>query len=315
MQFLSMKRIFIFGGSGFIGSNLIEKLIIKGYTLYILLSPENKNHYLKEKVGVRIVFGKIDNIDLIKSIIENEAIDEVIHLVSNIISSSNHLEYLNELKIIIFPTLELIPFLAEKGVKFIYFSSGGAIYGDSENNKLKESDPVNPISYYGLSKLIIEEAIKTESKKTRLNFLIFRPSNPYGFNSRLNKNFGLISNCIDKILKREKIIIWGDGSIIRDYIYIDDLVEVVSNIIEAGDNNRVYNIGSGIGTSISDVLNILKNINNDFQIEYGEKRSTDVQSVILDISDIAKFKIKPFVSINNGIQKMYDIQKISYTIK
>jgi UDP-glucose 4-epimerase len=195
-----MRKILIFGGSGFIGGYLIENLIVKGYTIYILLNHENKNEYLKKKDGIRIVYGKIDNVELIKSIIENEAIDEVLHLVSNIISSSNYHEYLIELKTIIFPTLELIPFLSKKRVKIIYFSSGGAIYGDSNNNELKESDPVSPISYYGLSKLIIEEAIKTESRKSNLSFLIFRPSNPYGYNSRLKRNFGLISNCIDKIL-------------------------------------------------------------------------------------------------------------------
>lgn len=304
-----MKNILIFGGSGFIGSRLVSKLLNDGFKLVILSRHKSINGQFKQP-RVKFIYGKIENLDLIKSTIESEKIDEIIHLVSNLLPSSSYSDYLLELKLVVLPTLSILPFLSKQRVKINYFSSGGAIYGASEKNKKrKETDKLQPISYYGLSKLIIENAIKMENLKSNLSFLIFRPSNPYGYNERLNHNHGLIANCVNKVLNNEKIIIWGDGSVIRDYIYIDDLIEIVSTILQDGINNKVFNVGTGIGISILDIISVLKNIRQNVQVEFKESRSTDIPSVVLDISKISSYYKTPFLSVSEGINKIFSFQE------
>lgn len=100
---------------------------------------------------------------------------------------------------------------------------GSTIYGVNKKEGFSESDNTEPISYYGQSKLILEESIMLEGRRQGLNYLILRPSNPYGMGQNTYGKQGLIAACIGHILNGEKITIWGDGSVIRDYIHINDL--------------------------------------------------------------------------------------------
>lgn len=307
-------NVLLIGGAGFIGANLLKTFINNdAYNIFVLETPFaniSKLQHFGEKIT--IFKGVLADYDLLQSIILDHNIDVIIHLVSTLVPGSSYDDYKREFENIIFPTVRLMGLCAEKNIKFIYFSSGGTIYGNNSQEKFLETDLREPISYYGLSKQIIEDSILFEHRRANLRYLIVRPSNPFGSGQSLNGVQGLIAVAIGKIMANEPLTIWGDGSSIRDYIYIDDLANMMYELINKDVENEIVNIGSGIGYSINDILLHLKNIAGDkLIVKYETSRSVDVTSVILNIT-----KLESLIKINNtpleeGISMFYnDVKSI-----
>ena len=200
---------------------------------------------------------------------------------------------------------------AKEKIKFVYFSSGGTIYGNrNEMKPFSEKDEVSPISYYGWSKQIMENSILFMHRTKGLPYLIIRPSNPYGHGQNIYAKQGLVAVAIGKILEGKPVEVWGDGSSIRDYIYIDDLAVSVYQLIERNACNTTLNIGSGRGYSVNDVLAFLKIVSGiDYKIEYKNTRPVDVSNMVLDVT-----KLKEFIDIVNtpfmdGIKIFFEEEK------
>lgn len=303
------QNILVIGGAGFIGANLLKDLVKKDkYNLFVLEAPfANISKLQTIEKDITIFKGILADYDLLQSIIVDHSISVVIHLVSTLVPGSSYDDYKREFENIIFPTVRLMGLCAEKNIKFVYFSSGGTIYGNNSHDKFIEEDLREPISYYGLSKQIIEDSILFEHRRANLRYLILRPSNPFGPGQSLNGVQGLIAVAIGKILANEPIIIWGDGSSVRDYIYIDDLVDATFELIHKEIENETLNIGSGIGYSINDILSCLKNIVGEkIAVKYETSRSVDVSSVVLDVTKLQSFVKPTTTSIEDGIQLFYD---------
>lgn len=312
-----MKNILLIGGAGFIGSNIAKQLIINNYSVFVLEPPgANFSRLYQIEDKVKIYYGKLEQYDLIRDILNKNTIDTVIHLASTLIPSSSLQSYLFEFDTVIKPTINLFPILSELNVKLVYFSSGGTIYGLRKGTSFSELSEIAPISYYGQSKLIIEESIKFEHRNSGLKYLILRPSNPYGIGQAIHGKQGLIAACIGNIIKNESITIWGDGSVIRDYIYIDDLVNAIITIIKLGGDNEIYNIGTGTGYSVSEVINIItKCIDEKIKVKYVDARSVDVPSVILDVTKLHAI-IKPdYLSLEEGIKAFFLHEKQKFNNK
>ena len=304
-----MTNILFIGGAGFIGSNLIQAFVGNSqYKIYVY-EPNFANisritHYNED---ITIIRGSLDDFENLKKLILTNDIEIVVHLVSTLLPGSSYNDYKNEFETVIFPTINLMSLCSELKIKLVFFSSGGTVYGNSTNEKFCESDILAPISYYGLSKQIIENNILFEHRTKKMEYLILRPSNPYGPGQSLFANQGLIAVSLGKIINKEPITIWGDGNSIRDYIYIDDLSKIFFNLIDNGIKNEIVNIGSGEGHSINDVITIFKNIlPKSFEVEYEKSRKVDVTNMVLDISllrSITKFIPTP---LEIGIQKFYN---------
>ena len=223
----------------------------------------------------------------------------------------NYNDYKQEFENVIFPTVRLMQLCSKMKVQFVFFSSGGTVYGERKTVvPFLETDPKEPISYYGLSKQMIENSILFENRVSNLQYLILRPSNPFGPGQNINGRQGLIAVALGKVLSGEPITIWGDGSSIRDYIYISDLAKIVTDLLEANTSNLIVNIGSGKGYSIKQVLNIINNIvDEEIQVEYTPSRKNDVSNMILDTT-----LLKTLVRVNNtpielGIKQFYEYEK------
>ena len=270
--------------------------------------PKGANLQRLEGVNVTVFQCTLGNVNTISDIIKENKIDVVVHLVSTLIPGSSYDDYKQEYKSIIFPSIELMEICAERGVKFIYFSSGGTIYGN-RNDALPfvEQDPMAPISYYGWSKQMMENSILFMHRTKGLKYLIIRPSNPYGHGQNLYGKQGLVAVAIGKILKDEPVEVWGDGSAVRDYIYIDDLANVFSQLIEKDVNNSTLNIGSGRGYSVNDVLAFLKIVSKkDFKIVYKNPRPVDVSNMVLDNSNLRQYIDIEFTPFMEGIKNFYN---------
>jgi len=311
-----MKNILFIGGAGFIGSNLISPFLNdSGYRIFVFETPLSDISRLSiYKDKIKLIRGFLSNFDLLQTVIVEHKIDKIVHLVSTLIPGSSYEDYKREYENVIFPTVKLMGLCAERDIEFVYFSSGGTVYGDDSTGKFKESDTLAPISYYGLSKQIIENSILFENRIKNLDYLIIRPSNPFGPGQNLNSGQGLIAVAIGKILSNEPLVIWGDGYTVRDYMYIDDLSDSFFNLIESNVKNDIINIGSGFGYSINDIIVQLKNIvEEDVKVVYEKSRIVDVSNMVLDISKLHSYVKVKHTPIKYGVKQFYEYIKTIIT--
>ena len=305
-----MKNFLFVGGGGFLGSNIIAKVLaVCADCAVTVVEPEKASVHRLASSTVKIFRCELKDIEELKKIIAKEEIDTVVHLVSTIIPESNYVAFQQEISDVIIPTIRLQEYCAERNIKFVYFSSGGTVYGESviEDSLFSEEHPLLPISYYGLSKQMLENHIYFLYRTRNLRYVVLRPSNPYGLGQNLFGRQGLIAVALGKILTGEPISVWGDGNSVRDYIYIEDLSSVVAEIILSGSvENITLNIGSGRGYCVNEIVDILCEIVEEpVKIKYMPGRRNDVSSVVLDVSRLKS--IVPFtpMDIREGIARFY----------
>lgn len=291
-------NILILGGKGFLGrqcSNVLKK---------------KHNVYIADRLDLcedRYYKIELRHVTEIKKIIKDNKIDCVLHFVSSLIPSSDLFQYKQDVENVYIPTIELLEFCAENRVKFLYLSSGGAVYG-KQREVFNEHTKRSPISLYGLSKLNFENLIQFFHETAGLEYLIVRPSNPYGMGQNIYGKQGLIAVIIGKIKNNEPIVIWGDGSAIKDYIYIDDFTFYLESLISNKFAwNDTYNIGSGYGSSVNDVLNAFK-INKIKlpEIKYIASKNSDVSRMILDCTRIQELIPHNNKGLSEGVKIFYD---------
>ena len=181
------------------------------------------------------------------------------------------------------------------------------MYGTSNHSPTNENNCLRPISSYGIIKLTIENYLKLYEKMFGIQALIIRPSNPYGPRQSHLISHGVINTFLTRIKENSEIIVYGNGSAIKDYIYITDLVEACY-MLSLVRNSGVYNIGYGEGTSINDIIKIIAQITKSTpQIVYKEFKEFDVQKIILDITHLkSSINWTPKVSLIEGIQKQWN---------
>ncbi len=307
-----MCSILFIGGAGFIGSTLIKHVMMRHEDVDIsVIEPSFANVSRLDGLNVSIFRSELNNFDYIESIIRKQKIDTIVHLVSTLVPGSGYDDYTREIQNVSFPTLKLTQLCSELDIKFVYFSSGGTIYGNrKEPIPFKETDQKEPISFYGLTKLMIENNILFEHRTRGLKYLIVRPSNPYGHGQALNGRQGIIAVALGKILSGGSIEIWGDGTSIRDYIYIDDLGKIFCQLLENNVINTEINIGSGKGYSVNDIISELESVVSEpVRVEYKPARSADVSTMILSTDRLSKYVDLKLTSLEEGLRQFYKEEK------
>ena len=189
--------------------------------------------------------------------------------------------------------------------RFVFLSSGGSLYGNAEHIPTPETSPTKPISIYGEKKLAIEKLLATYRVERDLDYTAIRASNPYGpYQIGKNKQ-GLVGSALIAGLKLSPFEVWGDGGIVRDFVFIDDLVDGIVQATNRDSVFREFNLGSGKGLSVNEVLDVCDEfLNHPLERIYKEGRSSDVQKSVLDISRAEnEFNWKPTTSLKQGIAR------------
>jgi len=300
-----MKKVLILGGFGFIRTNLTEELINRGeYEIYIFeaINAIIQNPDLLKKT--KVYYDDFHNIEDFEVIFKEQLIDTVIHLINTNNPSSSNTNIIFDIKSNLINTINLLNIMLKYNCKNIVFlSSGGTIYGVSkERNNKKEADLKNPISSYGIVKLTIEKYLHLYNNLYGLNYLILRPSNPYGEYHNSQKQ-GIINVILKKVFNGETVEIWGDGTVVRDFIYVKDLVKIIVDLIESKIQNDIFNIGSGKGYSINDIIEITQNEIGNFKLEFKDARKVDVPYLILNTDKLERQLDLNLTSIEDGIKK------------
>ena len=214
-----------------------------------------------------------------------QGVDLVYHLISTTVPSGSNADPISDVNSNLVGTLRLLDFMRCAGVRrIVYGSSGGTVYGNPQALPVSEAHPLQPISSYGVVKVAIENYLKIQSDLTGLTANILRISNPYGMHQTRIGSQGLIATFVAKLMREEPIEIWGDGSTVRDYVYVHDVARA---LLLAGQRTQsgVFNIGSGVGHSVNEVLSqVLHHTRLNGDVRYLPKRGFDVQDTFLDIS-------------------------------
>jgi len=295
----------ILGGNGFIGSHLVDKLLADGHTVRVF--DKYKEYFRRPIPEVEYCFGDFGNRGLLSDALAD--IDVVFHLISTTLPKTSNDDPVFDVQSNIIESL----FLMEKCVacqikKIVFISSGGTIYGESKILPVTEDGPKNPVCSYGITKLMIEKYLFLFGHLYGLRSAIIRPSNPYGPRQNPKSIQGVIPVFLGKVKAGEPIEIWGDGEIVRDYIYIEDLVDGIYRAALLEASYAIFNIGSGVGYSINEILRIIREVVGlETKVTYTEKRSLDVPKIYLDISG-AKEELswEPVTLLADGIKKTWD---------
>lgn len=302
----------LIGGAGFIGKNLSNTLIDDGHEVVIV---DRNSTLLKGSTTFTGVSGFYDldivDVDAMLKLVDSLLIDCVVNLVSTLLPSSSLDVFCAEMASSMLPSFKLVQHLADRKIKYVYFSSGGTIYGRNQNKFVSENESSQPINFYGYSKQIFEEYLGLVHRMGGLDYLVIRPTNPYGTYQSAIKMQGFISVLLDRINSGKEIEIWGDGSVVRDYIWVGDLVRAVADILEKDVWNATFNIGSGVGHTLNDVVAIAESITKKrVTIVFKESRPIDVDHIVLDISKLKNLiNFKP-MSLVDGM-KLY-IKKLNH---
>jgi len=299
------SNILITGGLGRIGQKLVKQLAVLGHNIHIISTTIGDSNTLITSKKIKIYKTDFLNFTQMKRIIEKQNIDTVIHLADKPIPSEVEVDPFSGIKEYIFGTVKLFTLCQELKVKkFIFPSSGGTVYGQAKHFPIKEDDRTQPLSYYGCMKLSIEQYLYAAEKYGKTDLVIFRISNAYGLHF-IGISQGVIDVFIHLLSEGKNITVWGSGEIIRDYIYIDDISNAFTLAIQKPISG-IFNIGSGVGHSINEILKELsKYFNLKNRVIFKSQRAFDTEKNVLDITKAHKiFRWTPVVSLEKGIEKI-----------
>jgi UDP-glucose 4-epimerase len=307
-------KILLIGGGGFLGTNLAKSLIEAGHVVHLLDKAFRAHDGGHPSIAVS---GRheidIGDVPAIIKLLDELQIDCVANLASTLLPSSDYASFDAELRNMTLPGFQLLNHIASRKIKYVYFSSGGAIYGDAADGPCREQIQPLPISHYGYSKMLFEQYIELVSRTTDLEYMIVRPSNPYGPYQNPNGKQGLIAVAFDKIVNRQPIEIWGDGSVIRDFLWVGDLAAVVTALIGGSSWNATYNIGSGLGYSVKQIIHLIEDIAGvPADVVYKPARQVDATKIVLDISRLQSLLHYQPIDLREGLKKYF---RMAYVTK
>ena len=299
---LADSRVLILGANGFIGRNLSLRLSGSVGELRGFGRAPRSGALTQSTIDWEE--GDIADTASIEPLIRQS--DVVFHLVDSSNPGSSIQESGPRSEDILNSTTRILDACVSSRVdRFVFLSSGGSLYGNTENIPTPETSPTNPISPYGQKKLAIEKLLATYRLDHGLDYVAIRASNPYGAYQVGKNKQGLIGSALIAGLDRRPFEIWGDGTVVRDFVYIDDLVDGIVQATVSDSMFREFNLGSGQGLSVNEVLDVCDEfLDHPLERIYKEGRSQDVQKSILDISRAqSELDWEPTISLQQGIAR------------
>lgn len=271
-------KVLVIGGAGFIGSHIVDELIARNFKVRIY-----GRSLVKYNEAAEFCVG--DFLDVSRLAEALVGIDVVVHSLSTMVPATSALAPDEDVKSNLLGTIKLLDLMKQRSIsRLIYLSSGGTVYGNPYINPVLEAAVLNPISTYGAVKVAIEAFINVAQVEWGLEPVIFRPSNPYGERQGGKRAQGLMSYLLRSAIQRQPITIFGDGGVIRDYIYVTDLARLIAQAVERNVCG-IFNAGSGAGYSISNIVDVVeKETSYRFEKNYLPARPFDVKEIVLDCS-------------------------------
>lgn len=299
--------ILLAGGTGFIGSALARYLADRGHGVRTLsrsaigpasLPPGRVEHFCRD----------------VASISPHDVVFDDISAVVNLMSTTSPARSMSsspqEVAASLLPDINLLDCIRVRRIpKFLFISSGGTVYGIPRQLPVREDHPTEPISSYGVLKLAAEKYGALYCRRANCNWYSLRVSNAYGVAQLAGTEVGAIANFVRRHASGASVEVWGDGTIVRDYVFIDDVLEAIRCLLEGEEiDSGVYNLGSGCGHSLLQAIDLISQVSGTrVAANFAPARSVDVPAIVLDIGRIKSATgWTPIISLEDGIKMMWE---------
>lgn len=300
------KRCLVLGGRGFIGSHLVDSLLARGHAVRCFdrtqVAPLGDTHL--SNPSFELFKGDlVSEADVTEALVGCEV---CFHLASTTLPKSSNADPVFDVESNVLSTVRLLTHAVESGLKKVIFvSSGGTVYGVPTQLPIPETHPTDPVCSYGITKLAIEKYLGLFKRLHGLDYTVLRIANPFGERQRTHASQGAVAVFLGKVLRGEPVEIWGDGSVVRDYIYIADVVDALLAALEWEGNEHVFNIGSGHGRSLNEVLDVIEKVTGRVaDRRYLPGRVFDVPTNVLSIERAQRlWGWSPKISFDQGLRQ------------
>lgn len=299
-------RALVIGGNGFIGSHLVDKLIGRGDEVVVFDLYERRYEPIPSQV--HFIRGDLNQAYLIREALTG--VDIVFHLAWATIHEVSNQDPAADVTTNLIPTIHLLEACRQADIhRVIFTSSGGTIYGPARKWPIPETHPQNPINAYGITKLAVEKYLQMFKHLYGLDYVIFRPSVPYGPRQNPLARQGAVAVFLHRVARGLPITIWGDGSVTRDYFYISDLAEaLIASAEREFDEYHIFNIGGAEEVSLLQLLSLVeKTVDKRAHVEFSPARSFDVPRIVLD-THLARQELdwQPKVPLARGLAQTWN---------
>jgi UDP-glucose 4-epimerase len=296
-------KVVVFGGGGFIGSAIADRLLAEGHALRIFERPRVQPYReFTDSEEVEWVAGDISSMHDVSDAIHG--VDAVLHMVSTTLPKSSNDDPIFDVQTNVVGSLHILNAMVTHRVPSIVFiSSGGTVYGNPLYLPVDENHPTNPVVSYGITKLAIEKYLQVYELLYGIKAITLRVANPYGERQRLETAQGAVGVFLHHAIKGIPVEIWGDGSVTRDYIHVSDVAEAFSTALEYSGEQRLFNVSSGVGISVNGLIDRIEDVlGQSIERRYLAGRSFDVPVNVL-CNELARSELDwtPLVSMGEGI--------------
>ena len=298
-------KILVTGGAGFIGSNVVDAYIEKGYEVVVV---DDLSSGKKENLNKKAKFYKLDICDKALEEVFEKGIDIINHHAAQVDVRKSIADPAFDARINIEGSLNILENCRKYKIKKIIFaSSGGVIYGECGNVLPNEDSPTSPISPYGVSKYAMECYLSSYEKIYGLKYTALRYGNVYGPRQDPYGEAGVVAIFSRKMLNNEEVNIFGDGEQVRDYVYVGDIVKANILCLENGDN-EIFNIGTSKCTSVNRLFSEMKELTHySKDAMYKPPRAGELIRSSLDVGKAEqKLGWKAKVNLKEGLKKIIE---------
>jgi UDP-glucose 4-epimerase len=279
-------NVLVLGGFGFIGTHVVGLLLARGHRVRVLEWPGRRPHdvVLPGWTDVELVEGDFQDAEALNTALRG--VEVVIHLVWTVLPEQSNEDPIYDIESNVVGTMRMLSLARRHRVrKVVFSSSGGIVYGRAQSIPIAEEHRTEPLCSYGITKLAVEKYLELSQQRGDLDYTVLRCSNPYGEGQDGNRPQGAVGVFLSRLKEGKPISIWGDGLVIRDYVYVKDLAEAFVLATEMDTQSRMFNVGSGTGTSLNELIKIMVDVTGVApEVRYGSGRALDVPVNVLDVS-------------------------------
>ncbi|HEY3350245.1 MAG TPA: NAD-dependent epimerase/dehydratase family protein [Thermoanaerobaculia bacterium] len=276
-----MARVVVTGGAGFLGRHIVRALSEAGVEVCVLDRLPPRDAF---PPGVEVVAGNVAERDVVERTLCGA--DAVVHLACTTVPQTSEDNRLHDLRSNVEPALTLLDCAAAAGARrFVFASSGGTIYGNPIRTPIGEDHPTRPANSHGAMKLAVEGYLWSCANLTGLETYALRMSNAYGPGQTAAKPQGFIGVLARMVRSGKPVEIWGDGSVVRDFVFVEDVARAFVQCLAGSAPPGPYNIGSGLGHSLREVVALAEKVlGASIPVHFLPSRRIDVPSNVLDVS-------------------------------
>ncbi|MCA9897843.1 MAG: NAD-dependent epimerase/dehydratase family protein [Ardenticatenaceae bacterium] len=304
-----MSKALVVGGNGFIGAHLVQKLVQIGWDVTVLHKYEQPR-YSTMPDAVRFLRGDLTQESLLAEAVAGQ--DVVFHLLwtTTAIHEVANRDPAADVQANLVPTIHLMEACRAAGVgRLVFTSSGGTVYGRTQIAPIPEDHPNNPVTAYGVSKLAVEKYLQMFHHLHGLDFVVLRPSVPYGPYQNPLARQGAVAVFLYRVAKGLPLTIWGDGSVTRDYFYISDLVDaLILGSTQPINSQRIFNLGGAEEVSLNHLIALAEEtVGRKAVVTYQPARDFDAPRVLLDTTQAeTMLGWQPKVPMKDGLAKTWE---------